>query len=501
MNANSTQPTPVYTGSAVSQIDAFAIQQCGTDAFKLMCEAGQKAFDFIERQFGERPLIVLCGTGNNGGDGYVVAKLALEKGWPVTAASIAPPKTESAKQALKEYLEAGGEQSPLPKGLCPSESLIVDALLGTGISDAPRDLFAQWIEWANTQACARVAIDVPSGINSDTGSAYSPAFSADATVTFIGHKLGLLTGPAANCVGDLLVAPLAIPQKAFSSVSAVAQTLIKPSLPSRRPDTHKGSYGHALVVGSSEGMLGAGILSSTAALRSGCGKVHLASNNPNIELASIYRPEIMTAKLNALPQLVESASAIAIGPGLGLDDSALDALLGVLQLVLESSKSLVIDADALTLISKNDITLPKNTILTPHPGEAARLLNTSTQSIQNDRLLAASTIAEQFNCVCVLKGHGTLIYANDHSPEVCTLGNPGMATAGSGDVLTGILVSLLAQGATPFKAASNGVWLHARAADIASHRSSMQSLIASDITDCLGAAIAETSTHLNYIKK
>ncbi len=497
----------IYTGTAVAQIDRLAIERFGTPSYSLMCEAGAAAFALLQWEYAHCAyLLVMCGTGNNGGDGYVLAKLALKQGLRVQVLAHAPPRTNDAQRAQNEYLDIGGIVLAEPPTTLPANALIVDALLGTGINDAPRAPLAEFIKWANQQNCARLAIDIPSGIDSDTGHVWSTAFRAHTTQTYIALKLGLLTGPAANYAGNIHLHPLTLPAQAREEVDACATALRVPQVAKRAPDSHKGTFGHAAVVGGSSGMLGAGILCSEAALRSGCGKVHLISDHPQVELATVARPEIMTATRDNANAIIAQASALAIGPGLGKTDYAQECF----QHVINLNKPTVIDADALYLLREYlapdlppfnpkasdsqlppTAALPTQLIVTPHPGEAAYLLNTTTQQIQSNRLAAATRIAELYQAVCVLKGHGTLICSAGTTAQLCRLGNAGMATAGSGDVLTGILVSLLAQGWCAPEAAQLGVWLHSRAADIVIQSQHPASLIASDISNNLFAAWRE----------
>ena len=480
----------VYRGSEVARIDRVAIHEYGVDAFGLMSEAGRRAFKYITKRFPEhRSMCVLCGSGNNGGDGYVVATLALQHRWSVAVLAAKAPQTESCRQAFADYQAAGRTLLEGAPESCDDDTLIVDALLGTGINSAPRGKAAKLIEWANQQSAPIVAIDAPSGVNTDTGAVLGKSIRAKHTVTFIAHKIGLLTGPAANAVGDLQLATLSIPDAVFGSVAPSARCLETPQLNPRPPESHKGSFGHALLIAGSNGMLGAGILAGTAALRAGCGKLHLLNDNPQRDLASLSQPEIMTAGVNNAEDLMASCTACGIGPGLGLSETASK----LLAIAIESEKPNVIDADALSLLSQNAPQSLPHSVLTPHPGEAARLLGCSTSDIQNDRLSAAQSIADRYSAVCVLKGHGTLIAAPDYTPRLCLLGNAGMATAGSGDVLTGIVLSLLAQGHSPFSAACIGVWLHSRAGDIAAEQGHPISLIASDIIEHLPEAFTPAS--------
>lgn len=482
----------LFTGTDVKRIDRIAIEQHGFDGYQLMIKAGKGVFNFIQNRFQQedaqqKSMLVLCGTGNNGGDGYIVAACALEAGWQLALIACGPPTTEDARRAAAHFKNVGGDVATLASITNQHKfDVVVDAILGVGIKGAPRGSAAELIDLANGITGDKIAVDVPSGIDADTGAVHAPVFYADHTITFIRNKIGLKTGPALNHTGYVHLKTLGIGCVVSDQVPSAVTIIDPPPKPFRPIDSHKGSYGHAMVVGGGPGMLGAALLAGRAALRSGCGKVHIISTQEHLDLPALAVAELMSATAgesaeNLLP-LSGRASALAIGPGLGLDTWARDLHDACLCLKLP----LVIDADALTLLAETDRSSPAgNWVLTPHPAEAARLLNCSTANVQNDRLGAAREIARQRNSVCVLKGAGTIVADSGGTAALCDLGNPGMATAGMGDVLTGLTVARLAMGQTPLDAASAAIWTHARVGDWCAQRTSQTFLLAGDIIDHL----------------
>lgn len=480
----------IYTGSAVKEIDSIAIQQYDYKGFELMTLAGEKAFHRIAQRFSKpASMLVLCGSGNNGGDGYITAASALEAGWKVNLIACGEPKSADACSAAERFLSAGGVSASVDELADEADyQVVVDALLGVGIEGAPRDEFAKLIDKANALSAYKFAVDVPSGINADTGAAYTPCFQADETMTYIAPKLGLMTGPAVDFVGELSIEDLGVSQKVRSQISACASLLEAPKAHARPRDSHKGSFGHVVIAGGDNGMLGAALLAGRAALRSGSGKVHILSTDQHLDQAALSTPELMSAVFEEQNlKLAKSADALAIGPGLGLNDWGKRVFNGLIEL----DKPMVIDADSLSLLagtaqgSRN-----ANWVLTPHPGEAARLLQCSTTEIQDNRRAAALEIARQRNAVCVLKGAGTLVAAPSGEVALCDRGNPGMATAGMGDVLTGIVAAYLGLGWSPFEAAKAAVWLHSATADYCAQQTSETTLLASDVVEHLYCSLA-----------
>lgn len=483
----------IFTGQQAQQIDSLAINQHGHLGFELMSEAGEHAFGVLQQIFSDDDsttrLLVLCGPGNNGGDGYVLARYALEAKWQVSLIAVGDAKTNDAQQAAAEFVAAGGEviqfgTAAVKSALQGSYQVVVDALLGVGLESAPRAAVAELIMAARQINALKFAIDVPSGVNADSGYAYEPSFMADLTITFIVKKLGLLTGPALNYVGELVTQPLAINASIIAEIRPTAHRLTAARLTShlslRAKDTHKGQFGHVVVAGSDNGMLGASLLAGQAALRCGSGKVSVLSTPEHLDKPALSCPELMSLAYRVgdeLRDMLQVATAVAVGPGLGLQSWGE----GLLQQVLDLDRPTVIDADALTIIAREQPSLPVATVLTPHPGEAARLLECSGSDIQAERPAAAQAIARRYNATCVLKGAGTLVATAAGDLLVCDRGNPGMASAGMGDVLSGMIAAFLGQGLNPEEASGVAVWLHSAAADQAVESIAPASLIASDL--------------------
>ncbi len=484
-------PHALYRAEQVRRLDAIAIQEEGTTGLDLMNRAGGFAYRVLRERWPQaRRILVLAGVGNNGGDGYVVARLARAEGLSVRVLQLAGVERlrGDAATSCAAYRAAGGEPAPY-RELPRDADLIVDALLGTGLERPLEGLWAQAVSAVNALSSPVLAIDVPSGLHSDTGRLMGVAVRASATVSFIGLKLGLLVGAGPDCCGALHFTALDIPARVYSGEPPSARRIDwnqqTSSLRPRARTLHKGDCGHLLVVGGALGMSGAVRLAGEAALRAGAGLVTLATHPANATWLNLSRPELMVAgveRAEDLAPLIERADVAAIGPGLGRADwgRGLWASLRALNMPL------VLDADALNLLAEE----PRSRadwILTPHPGEAARLLGLSPAEVEQDRPLAIAELQRRYGGVVVLKGAGTLIRDGSHRPPaVCSDGNPGMATAGSGDVLTGVIGALRGQGLEAEEAASVGVCLHAAAGDRAA-RGGERGLIASDIIDALRA--------------
>ncbi|MFN2331342.1 MAG: NAD(P)H-hydrate dehydratase, partial [Halomonas sp.] len=362
--------------------------------------------------------------------------------------------------------------------------LLVDALLGTGLSGEVRGAFHDAIAAINASACPVLAIDIPSGLHADTGAVLGKAVHAAATVTFIGDKLGLHTGAAADHVGELYFRGLGVDACAQTDLMPAArlleERLIAARLPPRRRAAHKGDCGHALILGGAPGFGGAALLAAEVCARLGAGKVSLATAPEHVVASLVRRPEVMVhgvrgaADLGELPGL---ADVLVVGPGLGQGSWGQ----GVLQAALDAERPLVIDADGLNLLATRFAkTQRAGWILTPHPGEAARLLGCSVAEVEADRPAAALALRERWNAVVVLKGAGTLV-AGPSGLVVCPFGNPGMASGGMGDALSGMLGALLAQGLPLETAAWLGVLVHALAADLAARDAGERGLLAGDL--------------------
>ena len=482
-------PVDLYSVKASRELDRISIEQYEIAGYELMCRAGKAVFDRLQEKYHlTHRIIVCCGSGNNAGDGYVVARLAMEAGYRVEVVSLIDPKKLSgdAAKSYKDWKSLGHQLSDFNVKMMHHSNVIVDALLGTGIQREVDGYWREVIEEMNQSAVPVVSIDVPSGLCADTGSVMGVAVKADMTVTFIGLKKGLFTHQAADYRGEVFFDSLSIPEAVYKHVSADAQLLhwpvvddlIKP----RQHNSHKGQYGHVLVVGGNHGMAGAVRLSAEAALRAGAGLVSVITRPQHITAILAGRPELMVHGTDeSIPHyLLQQADVIIIGPGLGRDEWA-NRLLGQ---VLETVKPKVIDADALTLLAQVEEVKDHNWVLTPHPGEAARLLNEVTDVIQKGRFTACEMIQQQYGGTVILKGSGSLVNSENTPVKVCAYGNPGMASAGMGDVLSGVTGALIAQGLDLPTAAELAVMVHARAGDWAADNRP-RGLLASDLFDSI----------------
>ncbi|MGA7966188.1 MAG: NAD(P)H-hydrate dehydratase, partial [Gammaproteobacteria bacterium] len=431
-----------------------------------------------------RRWLVYAGGGNNGGDGYVVAHEALRAGFEVTVAALKPPREGSAACVkAAAYTQAGGRTVGWNEADASRADVIVDALFGIGLDRALEGDAAAAVQAINASGKPVVAIDLPSGLHADTGAALGIAVQAALTITFIGLKPGLFTGAGPHLSGRLAFTRLGVPESIEDGLQPVArritESLRQTGLPRRERDANKGHFGHVLVIGGETGTGGAVILAATAALRSGAGLVSVATRPAHVPALLAARPEIMAHGLDdakALSAIAPRANVLALGPGLGQTEWSR----GAWQAALERDAIKVVDADALNLLSRQPMRRD-DWVLTPHPGEAARLLGTDIPGIENNRPAAVRALVERYGGVAVLKGAGTLVAAaGDRMLWLCDRGNPGMASGGMGDALTGIIAGLLAQGLALFDAARLGVWLHATAGDKAS-LGGERGLLASDL--------------------
>ena len=453
-----------------------------------MKRAGLFAFDRLcDRWPGAASISVVCGSGNNAGDGYIVAGLAHNRGIRVQLIQIGSVEglKGDAETAYRWSLEQGVIPE-IPTGL--DGDVVVDAMLGTGSVGSIRDSYVAGIDLINEHGAPVVALDIPTGISTDTGAlgTQSPV-KADLTTTFIGAKLGLFTGPGVDFAGQIELSELDAPQAAFEQVQGLSVIPRKDSerAVSKRPiGAHKNNFGHVLIVGGDHGMCGAVLLAAESALRTGAGLVSVITRSEHRSAIVARRPEVMVYEVDGqqdIGSLLNRANVIAVGPGLGQGAWGR----AILQRMLDSGKECVVDADALNFIAHESWSLPAGSILTPHPGEASRLLGITTDSIQADRPTAARTISAKYKAVTVLKGAGTLIANGGELLGICIAGNSGMATAGSGDVLTGIVAAAKALGIDAPTAAALGVWLHASSGDRANTSVHGRAIIASDIVESL----------------
>lgn len=482
----------LYTAEQARRLDRIAIDDFGIAGFVLMQRAAAAAMAMLERRWPRaRRLDVLAGDGNNGGDAFLLAGLARARGMHVRVLALGEhSRSDDAARARAEWCAQGGETF-LAGTVADAivADVVVDGLFGTGLTRALDGVAARVVEAINLRDAPVLALDVPSGLDTDTGCCLGPTVRAQATISFIGWKRGLFTASGRDTCGDLELATLDLPDPARSAVAADAELLGPRGLPTRRHDVNKGSFGHVLAIGGDEGMGGAVRLAGEAALRVGAGLVSVATRAAHVPALLGARPELMVRAVDG-PQSIATAlaraNALALGPGLGqgswghaLWDAALRAGLPA-----------VIDADALNLLAVHHADLPPLAVLTPHPGEAARLLDTDIATIQRDRFAAVRALARRFRCVVVLKGSGSLVGDADGRVAVCPFGNPGMASGGMGDVLTGVIAGLLAQGLGAWDAACTGVTLHARAGDRAAG-ATPRGLIASDLLPTLRELVNE----------
>jgi ADP-dependent NAD(P)H-hydrate dehydratase / NAD(P)H-hydrate epimerase len=478
-----TLATALFTAAQSHAIDAQAMLVLGVDSPTLMSRAADAAFRVLRRRWPEaRRIAVLCGPGNNGGDGYLLALRAREEGLASRVVAVVEPVSEEARAARDRFVKAGGDVSER-LDLAGAE-VLVDALLGTGLSRPPEDAVAGAIHAINAAGLPVLAVDIPSGLSADTGTTPGPCVRADATVTFIAHKRGMFTQEAADHVGVLELASLGADERVIADQPPSAILMQPQVLPRRRRQSNKGQYGHVLAIGGDHGTGGAVLMCASAALRVGAGLVSVATRVENIVALHAARPELMPHAADgpqSLEQPLAKASVLAVGPGLG--QGAWGHALWLT--ALDAGLPMVLDADGLNLLAKQPRSFTAPTILTPHPGEAGRLLDCDTRDIQADRFAAAAAIASKYHAVVVLKGTGSIVASPDGRLQVCPWGNPGMASGGMGDILTGVIAGLLAQcPEDAFDAACLGTSVHARAGDLAARRGEI-GLAATDLLDTL----------------
>ena len=493
-----TLPNRLYSAAQVRDLDARLIA-AGTPGFELMQRAAHAAWRALRRRWPDaQELTVLAGRGNNAGDGYLIAALAQRAGRRVQVITVGDPQQlqGDAAQAFNEAQAAGVQMTPWS----PSAELrgvLVDALLGTGITGEVREPYASAIRAMNESTLPIIAVDLPSGLCADTGCLLGEVVQAELTVTFIGLKLGLLTGEGPARIGALVFDDLQADAQVVEQSEYAALRMseaILPKLAPRSPTAHKGSFGQVLVIGGDLGTGGAALLTAEAALRCGTGMVTLATRPEHVTASLVRRPEIMCSGVEstyALTGLTGRADVLVIGPGLGQAPWGRS----LLSLAPQCRVPQVWDADALNLLATGAVELPGNCLLTPHPGEAARLLGIPVAEIQADRPAAARALAARFDCAVLLKGAGTLIADRDGRLALCDRGHPAMASAGLGDVLAGVAGALLAQGLEPYEAACLSVWLHASAGERLG--AAGRGLAAADLIPVVRQLLEEHSSCLN----
>lgn len=494
-------PKPLFSTEQIRRIEQRAIAELGIPAYELMQRAGLAAWRLVLQRWPLAQTIgIACGPGNNGGDGYVLARLAMESGRQVRIVSLSDdaPRAEPARQAFDAWNE-----SPRPRqvfGLhdeLPQVDLWVDALFGVGLSREPDAVVTDLVAAIAQSGRPVLALDLPSGIDADSAHAIGAAIRADVTLTFIASKRGLHTGLGRAHAGEVVVDALGLPEATIASERASAH-LYGPDclslwLSPRPRNSHKGHHGHVLCVGGEHGYAGAIAMCAESALRCGAGLVSVATRQANVAPLLTRRPECMVRAVSSaaeLQPLIERCNVIAIGPGLGQDEWGRELLLTA----LASGEPLVVDADALNLVARDSLRL-SNAILTPHPGEAARLLGTTVADLERDRYAAALALAHKTDCVVVWKGAGTIVAAPGRTPAVIDAGNPGMAVGGMGDVLTGAIAALSAQDWHGYDAAVCGALLHSAAADAAAREGGERGLLPSDLMPWLRRLANPEATH------
>jgi len=498
----------LYTPEQVYALDQAAIDS-GIPSIQLMKRAGRAAFELLVDSFPQvEQVTVYCGGGKNAGDGYVLAALAAQRVIPVKViALVAAEQLQGDAKLAYDYAVQEGVtiESTLPAS-APISGVIIDALLGIGfkstdvngkdINGGLRENFAAAVAQINAAKLPVIAIDIPTGLDANTGAA-GAVVHATKTITYIAPKRGLFTGRGPAVTGDIYLASLDVPAEIYSQQSSSAARLnvneLISTLPARQADAHKGSFGHVLIIGGDHGMGGAVIMAAEAAARAGAGLVTVATRPEHVVPLLVRRPEVMTKGVNSgleLEPLLARASVLVLGLGLGRSAWSEQ----MLQVAVKSGLPMVVDADGLNLIAEAKVVqkneLPAQLLITPHPAEAARLLASETQAVNQNRFAAVTQLAADYSCVCILKGAGSLVAGAEGQVGVVAHGNPGMATGGMGDVLSGICGALIAQGLTLETTAQLAACVHAKAGDMAAEKIGQRGLLATDIIPFVSELLA-----------
>lgn len=481
-------PPVLYSRDQTRALDATLIAG-GLAGLELMQRAASAAWSAVQQRWSRHDgMTVLCGAGNNAGDGYLLACLAQAAGWQVSILTLSAPERLQGDAALawQQARDAGVDIAPWQAG-SELTGVLVDAMLGTGLQGAVRPGYGAAIEALNRSGCPVLALDVPSGLDADCGVPLGAVVQATATVTFISVKPGLLTGQGPDCCGELLFAPLveSLPDSVPATMELLLPERWQSCLAPRARSAHKGRYGHLVLVGGGPGMGGAIMLAAEAALHSGAGKISVATAPEHVAPLLARHPEIMVhglADAAELGALLQHADALVVGPGLGRSAWAQQCLAACIAADLPR----VFDADALNLLARmpRPPALGARSIVTPHPTEAARVLGCATADVSQDRLQATLRLVELLDCHAVLKGAGSLVASPVSAgllPALCSAGNPGMAVGGMGDVLSGLLGALLAQRVPAAQAARYAVLVHAQAGDHLARRVGEVGLMASEM--------------------
>lgn len=469
----------VYAEREVRAIDATLIAAAGGAPYLLMQRAASAALEHLRSLWpAARSLLIVCGPGNNGGDGWALARLAIQAGLEATVLCLRTDFERGSAEARRARSDYRGAWIALEDGsqaartALAAADLVVDAVFGLGLTRAPSGPYAELIEAIGDCHRPVFALDLPSGLQANTGHAPGAAVHAAASLMFVAAKPGLFTGRGRALAGRRALASLADPAKSLRACAphaplarVVDRGHLAGLLPPRARDAHKGDSGHVLVLGGDSGMAGASLLCARSALRSGAGLVSLGTRQAHAAALVAAQPECMVRAVEdaaALQPLLQHASVCVLGPGLGQAEWGQC----VFESALQSASARVLDADALNLLAQSPRPLP-GAVLTPHPGEAARLLGITVGAVQADRFSALDALVERYQACVVLKGAGSLVGAPGELPVLVDAGNPGMAVGGMGDVLAGVIAALRAQGLSAFEAAWGGALLHACAGDAA----------------------------------
>lgn len=489
-------------GKQMKEADWYTIQELKIPSLTLMERAAEACVERIKRKADkESQICVVCGSGNNGGDGFAIGRMLASEGYQVTAVMAGNPEhlTEEAGFQKKEFEQTGGRLCEEFSG--DGCSIIIDALFGVGLSREVSGQYFDLIRQMNDCPAWKIAVDIPSGVSADTGAVLGTAFWADETVTFQTEKLGLMLYPGKDYAGDVYTADIGISEKPFLEDPEVACMLsdqeYRGMLPDRRADSNKGTYGRVLMISGSRGMSGAAYLNGLGAYRAGAGLVRIYTTEDNRAILQGQLPEAVITPYDLydegeLLKLLEWADAVCIGSGIGRSEKSRKIVRTTIENV---SVPCVIDADALNIISEHPRYLrllrEKNVVITPHMKEFSRLTEISVEELRNDRPGALRSFAEETGITCVLKDARTLILSGRGRMYVNPSGCAAMAKAGAGDVLTGIIAGLLAQGMGSGDGAALGVYLHGRAGEYAAQEKGLYGLLAHEIADSLGDVLRE----------
>ncbi len=485
------QAQGLYSVAQVRAFDAHAIAAQGVPGYTLMQRAGEAALRALRSRWPTALRItIVCGGGNNGGDGYVLARFARAAGLEVTLLAAVDPESirGDARRAAADFRASGAVARPFAANELAGAEVLVDALLGTGLQAPVGAAFLAVIAAMNRSGAPILALDLPSGLDGDHGVPRGGAVRADTTITFVAPKTGLFLGDGAEFAGRVLCDDLGVAPPPGAASEPVLERIdereIARALPRRAHAAHKGDFGRVLIIAGGPGMAGAARLAGEACLRSGAGLVTVATSPENVAAIVAGRPELICFGVRAagdLASALAAATVVAVGPGLGTGDWPRT----LLEAALACGKPLVLDADAINMLAETGQPLPPLSVVTPHPGEAGRLLGASAAVIQSDRLSALHRLVERCGAVAVLKGAGTLVGAPGRIPGLCTRGNPGMAAPGMGDVLTGAIAAVLAQCRDPWLAARAGVMAHALAGDDLARQGGGRGMLALEVAEGL----------------